>query len=148
MHASFLQIVRWLWPFMQLLPYTWLPSLQVCWPIGVAFDLAGTRSGCLSPADIELARGHSELERLILAVAFASFPSPACETLTTVHAGMPWQGPQTSQNLKTPAIGRSVDLDRPDELYFPGTQRYMLGGALVMAAKASSRVVHHARRLA
>ena len=69
--------------------------------LSVAFDLAGTRSGCFSPADIELARGHSELERLILAVAFASFPSPACETLTTVHAGMPWQGPRTSHNLKT-----------------------------------------------
>lgn len=54
--------------------------------LSVAFDLAGTRSGCLSPADIELARGHSELERPILAVAFASFPSPPCETLTTVHA--------------------------------------------------------------
>jgi len=148
MHASFLQIVQWLWSFMQLLPYTWLPSLQVCWPIGVAFDLAGTRSGCLSPADIELARGHSELERLILAVAFASFPSPACETLTTVHAGMPWQGPRTSHNLKTQ---QSVDQSTwtvQMSCTFPGTLRHMLGGTLVVAAKASSRVVHHARRLA
>ena len=62
---------------------------------------------------------------------------------------MPWQWQVSDEpQSEDPAIGRSVDLDRPDELYFPGTQRYMLGGALVMAAKASSRVVHHARRLA
>ena len=32
--------------------------------------------------------------------------------------------------------------------FFPGTQRYILGGTVVMAAKAFAHVFHHARRLA